>query len=164
MLDRFFENLEKVVGVINKVFVFFASLMMCGLVAIVCADIFMRYFLRSPFIWATELTEIFLLQITFLGAAWVLREDGHVVIDVILVKVTEKTKRILNFISYILIAVVGGILIYYGFATTYSHYVRKVFNPTAIETQIWMIIIIIPIGSIPLFLEVFIKVWKMLRR
>jgi len=164
MLNRFFGNLEKVVGAINKVFVLFASLMMCGLVVIVCADIFMRDFFRSPFVWATEVTEIFLLQITFLGTAWVLRENGHVVIDVILIKVNEKTKRILNFISYLLIAIVGGILIYYGFTTTYSHYIRGVFNPTAIETPIWLIIIVIPLGSIPLFLEVFIKVWKMLKR
>lgn len=164
MLNRFFGNLEKVVGAINGVFVFIASLMMCGLIVITCADIFMRYFFRSPFVWATEVIEILLLQITFLGAAWVLREDGHVVIDVLLVKVNERKKKFLQIFSYILIAIVGGTLIYYGFTTTYSHYVRGIFNPTAIETPIWLIIIIIPIGSIPLFLEVFIKLWKMLKK
>jgi C4-dicarboxylate transporter DctQ subunit len=164
MLNRFFGNLEKVIGAINGVFVFIASLMMCGLIVITCADIFMRYFFRSPFVWATEVIEILLLQITFLGTAWVLREDGHVVIDVLLVKVNEKKKKFLNIFSYILIAIVGGTLIYYGFTTTYSYYIRGIFNPTAIETPIWLIIIIIPIGSIPLFLEVFIKLWKMVKK
>jgi hypothetical protein len=47
---------------------------------------------------------------------------------------------------------------------TYDHYKRGVFNPTIIETPIALIIAIIPIGSIPLLLEVLVKGWKLLRK
>jgi TRAP-type C4-dicarboxylate transport system permease small subunit len=164
MVDWFFENLEGTVILINKVFVFVASLMMSGLVIIVCSDIFLRYFLRSPLVWSTEVTEILLLDITFLGTAWVFKENGHVVIDVFTAKAEEKTKKVLNFISYILIAIVCWVLIYYGFSTTYEHYVGGVYNPTAIETPISLIIVVIPLGSIPLFLEVFLKGRKLFKK
>ncbi len=148
----------------NKVFVFFASLMMAALVIIVCVDLTLRYFFNAPLLWGTEVTEILLLYITFLGAAWVFKEDSHVVIDVFIGKATGNWKKVLILFSYLLIGIVSSVLIYYGFVATYDHYKRGVFNPTIIETPIALIIAIIPIGSIPLLLEVLVKGWKLLRR
>jgi hypothetical protein len=62
------------------------------------------------------------------------------------------------------LGVVAGILVYYWFSACYNHYVRGVFNPTIIETPIALIIVIIPIGCVPLFLEVLLKVRKLLRQ
>jgi TRAP-type C4-dicarboxylate transport system permease small subunit len=164
MVDRVFGFMEIVVRGFNKVLVFIASFMMAGLMIIVCIDLALRYFFNSPLLWGTEVTEILLLYITFLGMAWVFREDGHVVIDVFTNKATGRKKKILNGISYFLVGIVSAVLIYYGFYTTYDHYSRGVFNPTVIETPIALIIIVIPIGSIPLFLEVLVKGWKLLKR
>lgn len=163
-MDRFFESIEKIVSMINRVFIFFASLMMAALVIIVCVDMTLRYFLNSPLIWGNEVTEIFMLYITFLGTAWVFREDGHVVIDVFTSKVSGKNKKILMVISYLLIGIVSAVLVYYGFFTTYDHYRRGVLNPTILRTSIALIIVIIPIGSVPLFLEVSVKGWKLLKK
>ncbi len=164
MLDRIFGYIESLVKCFNKVLVFIASAMMAGLMIIVCIDLTLRYFFNSPLLWGTEVTEILLLYITFLGMAWVFREDGHVVIDVFTNKTTGRKKKILNGISYFLVGIVSAVLIYYGFYTTYDHYSRGVFNPTVIETPIALIIIVIPIGSIPLFLEVLIKFRKLLKK
>ena len=152
-----------VVGM-NKVFVFFASLMMAALVIIVCVDLTLRYFFNAPLLWGTEVTEILLLYITFLGAAWVFKEDSHVVIDVFIGKATGNRKKSLILFSYLIVGIVSAVLIYYGFVTTYDHYRRGVFNPTIIETPIALIIAVIPIGSIPLLLEVFVKSWKVLKK
>jgi TRAP-type C4-dicarboxylate transport system permease small subunit len=161
--DRFFGYLEKIVLGINKVLVFIASVMMAGLMLIVCLDLTLRYFFNSPLLWGTEVTEILLLDITFLGMAWVFKEDGHVVIDVFTGKAVGRKKKILNGISTILVGLVAAVLIYYGFYATYDHYHRGVFNPTVIETPIALIIAVIPIGSIPLLLEVLIKIRKLLK-
>ncbi len=162
MINRVFSYMESVVVGFNKILVFIASVMMAGLVVIVCIDLALRYFLNSPLLWGTEVTEILLLYITFLGMAWVFREDGHVVIDVFTGKVIGRKKKILNGISYFLVGVVSIVLVYYGFYTAYDHYTRGVFNPTVIETPIALIIIVIPVGSIPLFLDVLLKIRKLL--
>jgi TRAP-type C4-dicarboxylate transport system permease small subunit len=86
-----------------------------------------------------------------------------VVIDVFTAKASKRNKRILNFISYGFIAIVSVILVYYGFFTTIDHWVRGIYNPTAIETPIWLILLVIPLGSIPLLLEISLKFWKMFR-
>jgi C4-dicarboxylate transporter, DctQ subunit len=149
--------IEKGSAALCKAFVLIASLMMAALMLIVCADLGLRYFYNAPMIWATEVTEILLLYITFLGAAQVFRDNSHVVIDIFLNIGSERRKRILSFFSTVLVGIVSVILIYYGFITTYNHYVRGVFNPTILETPIALIIIIIPVGCIPLFLEVLVK-------
>ena len=164
MTDRIFRTMESMVKGFNKVLVFIASLMMAGLMIIVCVDLTLRYFFNSPLLWGTEVTEILLLYITFLGMAWVFREDGHVVIDVFTSQITGRKKKILNGISYFLVGIVAAVLVYYGFYTVYDHFRRGVFNPTVIETPIWLIIVVIPVGSVPLFLEVLIKVWKLLKK
>jgi TRAP-type C4-dicarboxylate transport system permease small subunit len=164
MIDRIFSALENIVKGFNKVLVLIASLMMAGLIIIVCVDLTLRYFFNSPLLWGTEVTEILLLYITFLGMAWVFREDGHVVIDVFTGQIAGRKKKILNGISYFIVGIVSAVLIYYGLYATFDHFKRGVFNPTVIETPIALIIVVIPIGSIPLFLEVLIKGWKLIRK
>jgi C4-dicarboxylate transporter DctQ subunit len=152
---------ENAVVSMNKVLVFMASVMMAGLMITVCADLTLRYFFNSPLLWGTEVTEILLLYITFLGMAWVFREDGHVVIDVFTNKAIGRKKKVLNGISYFLVGIVSAVLVYYGFYAAYDHYKRGVFNPTVIETPIWLIILVIPVGSVPLLLEILLKFWKL---
>jgi len=163
-VSKFFHWLDKVSSGTNKVFIFIASVMMAGLMLIVCVDLTLRYVFNSPLIWGTEVTEILLLYITFLGVAQVFREDAHVVIDILLVFGSARRKRILGLISCLLVGIVAGVLVYYGFSTAYNHYLRGVFNPTILETPIALIIVIIPVGCVPLFLEVVLKVRKLLRQ
>jgi len=162
-MNKFFHWLDKVSAGTNKVFIFIASVMMAGLMIIVCVDLTLRYAFNSPLIWGTEVTEILLLYITFLGAAQVFRENAHVVIDIFLVFGSARRRKILGLISCTLVGIVAALLIYYGFSATYNHYVRGVFNPTIIETPIALIILIIPVGCVPLFLEVLLKLRKLVR-
>ena len=163
-MDKFFQRLDKVSSWTNKVFIFIASLMMAGLMIIVCVDLTLRYVFNSPLIWGTEVTEILLLYITFLGAAQVFREDSHVVIDILLVFGSARRRKILGLLSCMFVGIVAAVLVYYGFATSYNHYMRGVFNPTIIETPIALIIVIIPIGCVPLLLEVLLKARKLVRQ
>jgi C4-dicarboxylate transporter DctQ subunit len=156
-LDPVFRWIEKGAAIISRAFILVASVMMAALMFIVCLDLSLRYFFNSPLVWGTEVTEILLLYITFLGTAQVFKEDSHVVVDIVLVVVSARVRRILYIISTTLVGIVSAVLIYYGFVATYNHYIRGVFNPTILETPIALIIAIIPIGCVPLFLEVLVK-------
>ncbi|MGQ9507960.1 MAG: TRAP transporter small permease [Thermodesulfobacteriota bacterium] len=155
--------MDKIVRVYNAILISLASGMMAGLVGIVCLDLLLRYFFKAPLLWGTEVTEILLLDITFLGMAWVFKEDGHVVIDVFTHGMGGKKKKILDGVSYFFVGVVAVVLVYYGFYATYDHLKRGVFNPTIIQTPIWLILIVIPVGSLPLLIEVLLKGWRLIK-
>jgi len=156
------EFLESILVKINKFFVFIACLMYVGTILLINFDLFMRFAFRAPIAGLTEVTEIFLLYMTFLGAAWLYEDDGHVVVDIVLYNLVSKSlaKKILILQNHIIVGIISGILVYYGSLTTFDHYMRGAYNPTILETPIALAIAIIPIGSFILLLEVLVKIFN----
>lgn len=156
------EFLESILVKINKFFVFIACLMYVGTILLINFDLFMRFAFRAPIAGLTEVTEIFLLYMTFLGAAWLYKDDGHVVVDIVLYNLVSKSlaKKILILQNHIIVGIISGILVYYGSLTTFDHFMRGAYNPTILETPIALAIAIIPIGSFILLLEVLVKIFN----
>ncbi|MCX5832379.1 MAG: TRAP transporter small permease [Deltaproteobacteria bacterium] len=156
------EFLESILAKINKFFVFIACLMYVGTILLINFDLFMRFAFRAPIAGLTEVTEIFLLYMTFLGAAWLYKDDGHVVVDIVLYNLVSKSlaKKILILQNHIIVGIISGILVYYGSLTTFDHYMRGAYNPTILETPIALAIAIIPVGSFILLLEVLVKIFN----
>lgn len=70
------------------------------------ADIILRYFLNRPLTWDIEVTEYILFGMAFFGAAWLLRERGHVRIDILDNMLSKKNRIYL----YIFHAIVGALV------------------------------------------------------
>ena len=116
-------------------------------------EVVLRTFFNRPQIWVTEVTEVMLLYITFLGSAWLLREGGHVKVDIILNRLKQKTIAFLGIISSIIGIFVSIILTVFGFSVTLDYLQRGIYTPTAMEIPISAIVVVIPIGSLMLFLQ-----------
>ena len=76
-------NRKGVFDWIIDVLAYLAGILLGLAVVIKFADIILRYFLNRPLTWDIEVTEYILFSIAFLGTAWLLREGGHVRIDVL---------------------------------------------------------------------------------
>ena len=164
MVDRFLKGLEAGVNRVNRVFVFIGCLFLIGTMVTTNLDLFMRFVFHAPIMGMNEITELFLLYLTFLGTAWVYHDDAHVVVDVLLYNLVEgRRKKVLILQNHIIVGIVSFVLVYYGTITTIDHIVRNVRNPTILELPIALAIAIIPIGAFVLLLEVLIKGWGMLR-
>lgn len=133
--------------------IFLAGLLLVFIMLSVCLDVIMRYFLDRPQVWVTEVIECLLLYITFLGSAWLLREEGHIKVDVVLNRVGRRTGALFGIISSIIGLFVSFTLTVYGFRLTWDYFLRGTYTPTALEIPVSAIIIIIPVGSFVLLLE-----------
>jgi len=115
-----------------------AGVLLVALVILVCADVAVRNMpkflpdLFSPVLsnagvesfrkslqaisipWSLELSEYFLYAITFLGAPWVLRDQGHIVVDLVLQVMSPRQKRRAAVATNIIGAVVCLVLCYYS--------------------------------------------------
>lgn len=69
--------------------------MMCS----IGLSVVMRYFFAKPIGWAQEISEYSLVCITFLSIAWVLRHEGHVMMDLLFNYLPAKAKGCLNTIT-----------------------------------------------------------------
>lgn len=93
----------------------------CAIIIKFC-DIILRYFLNRPLTWDVELTEYILFAQAFFGAAWLLKQGGHVRINVLDNFLTERSKTYLHLLHAAIGALVSVILGVMSFiAAIYSY-------------------------------------------
>jgi C4-dicarboxylate transporter DctQ subunit len=120
-------------------------LMMFSLVA-VCVDVVMRYFFNRPIPGVLQFSEYILLYIPFLAAAYVLRDDSHIKIDILLNRLNPRAQSLINLVTSILGFVVLLILTYYGAYITLDYYRRKVPTLEHFKIPEFLVIMVIPVG------------------
>lgn len=112
-----------------------------------CIDVLLRYAFNRPIHWMLEITEYIMLYIPFLGAALVLKDDGHIRVDLILTRFNEKNRVWID----ILTSFVGGwvMLIYTCFGAKVTFEAIKRWTPAleSLRTPMFLIWMVIPIGS-----------------
>ena len=112
----------------------------------VCVDVVMRYFFNNPTGWVLQFSEYILLYIPFLAAAYVLKEESHIKIDIVLNQLSEKAQTLMNVVTSTLGFFVLVVLTYYGALITFDYYQRKVPTIEYLKIPEYLVIIVIPIG------------------
>jgi TRAP-type C4-dicarboxylate transport system permease small subunit len=113
-----------------------------------------RYFFRSPHAWVSEITSMSLVYITFLATTWVLRKDGHVIMDVVALVLTPRSKSILDSVTSFICSIMFLLFTVYGAYLTWDHYERGLFNShEVLRIPTAYLLGIIPVGSFLLFLQ-----------
>lgn len=148
----------KTVRILDGVLDAFSSLagvLLIFVMLAVCAEIVMRYFFHSPTVWVLEISEVLLLYITFLGAAWLLRREGHVRVDMLLTRLSLRAQAFLNITTSAIGAIMWLTLTWYGIVVTLDLFQRGILTPTVLQLPRFAIILIIPVGSLLLSLQFF---------
>jgi TRAP-type C4-dicarboxylate transport system permease small subunit len=149
MTKRFFQLFDHILNAMA----FLAGIILVFIMLSVGLDVILRYFFNSPMIWVTEVTECLLLYITFLGTGWLLRDEGHVKVDIILTRLKPESTAFLGILSSLVGIFVSIMLTFYGMSVTWNYFKRGIYTPTAMEIPVAAIILIIPIGSFSLLIE-----------
>ncbi len=134
----------------------------------VVTEVFMRYFLRRPQVWVIEIAEYILLAITFLGAAWLLKKEGHVTIDMLPNSLSPKNRALLTAVTSVLGAMVCLAIAWWGAGVTWALFQRGAYD---VESMLRLpkapLLGTIPIGSFLLFIQFLrratgnLRSWKM---
>jgi TRAP-type C4-dicarboxylate transport system permease small subunit len=162
--------LKKLVGVVDRVIdgmALISGLLLLFMMFCICFDVILRYFFSRPFAWSIEITEYILLYVTFLGAPWLLKKEGHVKVDVILNQLGKRAQTALNIITSLLGMMVCFILMYYGAQTTLDHLARRIPVIKSLEVPKFILLAVIPFGSTFLafqFLRRIYRSWINLRK
>ena len=136
-----------------------AALIMIFITIAVCRDVVMRYFFSRPSIWVVQTCEYALLWMVFLATTWLLREGGHVSVDILLARLKGKPKSILSMIMYSIGGLACLILTIFATQYTYQSIVEHITDVRAVTVPKYMVFIIIPIGSAFLGIQFFRMVW-----
>ena len=138
-IGRIFDHL--IVG-----FAWLAGFLMMLALVLVCMDVILRYFFNNPTGWVIQISEYLLLYIPFLAAAYALREDSHVQIDIVLNRLSPGTRSLVNMITSVIGSLVLLVLTYYGALICLDYYHRGVPTLKYLKFPEYLVIMIIPFG------------------
>lgn len=129
----------------------------------VTTDVVMRYVLDRPMLWVVEITEYILMWIPFLGAAWLLKHDGHVKVDILLSRLNPRIQALLSTVTSIVGVIICLILVWYGVKVTWNYLIegRYVYSSLSIPTA--YVMGIVPLGSFMLLIQFIRRSYKLIR-
>ena len=93
-----------------------------ALVLLIAHDVFMRYVLNNPTRWTLEVAMAIQLLFGFLCAGYVLREGGHIRMQLLTDHVSQKSRLWLFITTSILGIFLCGVLAYYSFLMAQSSF------------------------------------------
>jgi TRAP-type C4-dicarboxylate transport system permease small subunit len=94
-----------------------------------------------------------LLYVTFLGATWLLKREGHVSVDVVVERLNPRARLWFNVIISILIGALCLVMAFSGVSATLNVYRRGVFTVTTLEVPLALLVAVIPLGFFLLFIQ-----------
>jgi C4-dicarboxylate transporter DctQ subunit len=104
---------------------------------------------RSVFLYGSShiftFIEYGLLYITMAGAPWLVREKGHVYIEIVTAAVSEQVRPILSRAVVGLVILICVIITYYGIEVTIRAFVRDEMDMRSLDMPRWMLMISMPI-------------------
>ena len=108
--------------------------------------------LPSP-IWIVQISEYSLVWVCFLATAWVLAENKHVRVDILMTRFGRRKQTILLFIQDTVSTALCGVFCYLGGLSTWEHLRDKVVDVGSIDVPKGWVIAVIPFGFLLLTLQ-----------
>lgn len=137
--------MKKVLRVLEKVEESVAAFFFVTGSLIAIYGVFMRYIFNSPASWTTEIFEMFMVIAIFIGFGMALKDDRHIVVDLLYDKMPPVVKRIFNIISNVLGAFFSIFLTIMGMQMVS---IARIQGGATVDVgiPIWVTYLIMPIG------------------
>jgi TRAP-type C4-dicarboxylate transport system permease small subunit len=167
---KFLARLGRLFDYLNIAMVVISAILLIGLTFIVGADITLRYLFNKPLGWVKEVSEYTLVGLGFLVAAWILKDDAHVKMDLVLNKVGSRTQTMMNIITSGISTIVVLITTWFTLRVIVDFYRTKLVAPTVLEPPKWILLTPIFVGCFLLAIQFirrtygFIGKWKSLSK
>lgn len=132
---------------------YFSGVLLALITLSVTVDVIIRKLLNKPILGVVELCEHALVFITFLGASWVLRQEGHVRLDLVLGLLNPKFRAILNTVTSLIGAMLCMFIFYRGGLTVWDLWQRDIDTTKFLELPMAPLYTVICIGALMLSLQ-----------
>ncbi len=103
-----------------------AGVLLCALALLICADVFGRKLGLYTIAWSFDVAEYALYAITFLAAPWVLKDGGHISVDLFTQRVSIEWRRRLFKLATSIGALVSACLCLYACRVCWISYRENV--------------------------------------
>ncbi len=119
----------------------------------ICLDVIVRTSGFKPLPYTATLVEYGLFYVTFLSAPWLLRDKGHVYVDMVIRTLSPRTRHINEMLVYVLGMVTCLILAYAAADLTIDSFIRKDLDTRDFDMPRWMLFLPVSLSFFLLAME-----------
>ncbi|MFC1872289.1 TRAP transporter small permease [Chloroflexota bacterium] len=148
---------------INTVIMIVSSIVLGIIMLFIAFEVIERHFLNNTTYWLIPIGQLINYFIVFAGSAWLLKQDGHVRMDLILNRLNPKNKRRLNIITSSAAAIMCLTMVWGGAILVIETWGIDWEKSELLDIQASPLYAIIPISFLLLFIQ-FLRNINELRR
>jgi C4-dicarboxylate transporter, DctQ subunit len=123
-----------------------AGVLLAAMAVAIVVDVVMRNLGLQPPAHTLTLTEYGLLYVTMLGAPWLVREKGHVYIELVTAAVSPRTRFWLTRVVYALCVLTCAVIFYFSLEVAIDHYERHVIDVRSFDMPRWLLTASMPLS------------------
>ena len=160
-LNGLIRNIERITGNLGIL----ASFALVPLVIATCYEVFSRYVMDAPTVWAYEVGYILTGSHFLLGMAYTLKGGEHIRIDIFSGKFYERTRAVIDLVAYAIILPLMLWLTYALFGHLATGYLRNEHSgQSAMNLPVWPFRIVFLVAFTLLALQIVAEIIKTVRK
>ena len=125
---------------------YFAGFLMAAMMVVITIDVILRNLGYQSSAHFFTFTEYALLMVPCLGAPWLVREKGHIYVEILLMALPPGARKALSWLIGVACIAVCATVAWYGFNVTLSDYLQSEKDVRSMDMPRWMIVGFIPLA------------------
>ena len=123
-----------------------AGFLMAAMMVVICLDVVLRNLGYQSSAHFFTFTEYALLAVPCLGAPWLVREKGHIYVEILLMYLKPRPRKLLTSVIGGVCIAVCAVLAWYGFEVTISDFLHNEKDVRSLDMPRWIVVGFIPLS------------------
>ena len=137
-----------------------AAFLMAAMMVVICVDVLLRNLGYQSSAHFFTFTEYALLMVPCMGAPWLVREKGHIYVEILLMTLGERARARMTLAIGLVCIALCLVLAWYGFDITWQNFVQNEKDVRSLDMPRWMVVIWIPLGFSLMAVEFARFLWR----
>jgi len=137
-----------------------AAFLMAAMMVVICLDVLLRNLGYQSSAHFFTFTEYALLMVPCMGAPWLVREKGHIYVEIMLMTLGERARARMTVAIGLVCIALCLVLAWYGFGIAWQDFVRSEKDVRSLDMPRWMVVVWIPIGFFLMAVEFARYLWR----
>ena len=125
---------------------YLAAFLMVAMMVVITLDVILRNLGYQSSAHFFTFTEYALLIVPCLGAPWLVREKGHIYIEIVLMALSPRTRARFTLLIGVVCVVVCAVVAWFGFTVTLNDFLQNEKDVRSMDMPRWIVVGFIPLG------------------
>ena len=137
-----------------------AAFLMAAMMVVIFVDVVLRNLGYQSSAHFFSFTEYALLIVPCLGAPWLVREKGHIYVEILLMQLSPPKRRVLTAAIGLVCVGVCAVLAWYGYQVTVKDYLLASKDVRSFDMPRWLVVVWIPLSFTMMGIEFARFLWR----